>query len=251
MATIRQRRQANGAIRYTAIVRLRKGRVLLHQEYKTFKHLAAAQSWARRREVELESPATLLRKQHAAVTLGELIRWYIDSVQAISKWQRSKQTHLQYLERHEIAKRPCAQPASGRHGPGHGAQRFSQRAKAPPAIPPSASQTRSRSDRHSCALPYQQESHQDVADGAHHSRNESVLKDLRVTRCDGQQGARSARRSPASLFPCLERSSRNAKNVRKLLLRESGAHSRLKHLRHLDMMYACRLPCLHLPHSGQ
>lgn len=104
MATIRQRRQANGAIRYTAIVRLRKGRVLLHQEYKTFKHLAAAQSWARRREVELESPATLLRRQHAAVTLGELIRWYIDSFQSISKWQRSKQTHLQYLERHEIAK---------------------------------------------------------------------------------------------------------------------------------------------------
>lgn len=26
------------------------------------------------------------------------------SFQSISKWQRSKQTHLQYLERHEIAK---------------------------------------------------------------------------------------------------------------------------------------------------
>jgi hypothetical protein len=30
MATIRQRRQANGSARYTAIVRLRKGQVLLH-----------------------------------------------------------------------------------------------------------------------------------------------------------------------------------------------------------------------------
>jgi hypothetical protein len=79
MATIRQRRQANGSIRYTAIVRLRKGKLLIHQEYKTFKPLAAAQSWARRREVELENPAHLARKQYEPVTLGELVRCYIDS----------------------------------------------------------------------------------------------------------------------------------------------------------------------------
>jgi hypothetical protein len=56
MATIRQRRQANGSIRYTAIVRLRKGTVLLHQEYRTFKHLATAQSWARRRALNSDQP---------------------------------------------------------------------------------------------------------------------------------------------------------------------------------------------------
>lgn len=36
MATIRSRRQADGTIRYTAIVRIRKGTLVLHQEHKTF-----------------------------------------------------------------------------------------------------------------------------------------------------------------------------------------------------------------------
>jgi len=36
------------------------------------------------------------------VTLGELIRWYIDTFASVSKWQRTKQTHLEFLERHAI-----------------------------------------------------------------------------------------------------------------------------------------------------
>ena len=38
MATIKARRQAHGTIRYTAIVRLRRGRTILHREAKTFTH---------------------------------------------------------------------------------------------------------------------------------------------------------------------------------------------------------------------
>ena len=56
------------------------------------------------REVELEKPATLRREQQSPVTLAELIRWYIDTFETISKWQRSKQSHLEFLERHEIGK---------------------------------------------------------------------------------------------------------------------------------------------------
>jgi hypothetical protein len=37
-------------------------------------------------------------------TLTELIRWYIDTFETISRWQRSKQTHLEFLERHAIGK---------------------------------------------------------------------------------------------------------------------------------------------------
>lgn len=36
MATIRARKQADGSARYTAIVRIRKGSAVIHQEYKTF-----------------------------------------------------------------------------------------------------------------------------------------------------------------------------------------------------------------------
>jgi hypothetical protein len=34
----------------------------------------------------------------------ELIRWYIDTFETISKWQRTKQTRLEFLERHAIGK---------------------------------------------------------------------------------------------------------------------------------------------------
>jgi integrase len=104
MATIKARRQANGSIRYTAIVRKRVGKTIVHREARTFIHRSAALSWARHREVDLENPAALTRKQHGTVTLAELIRWYIDTFETISKWQRSKQTHLEFLERHSIGK---------------------------------------------------------------------------------------------------------------------------------------------------
>jgi hypothetical protein len=35
---------------------------------------------------------------------AELIRWYIDTFETISKWQRSKQAHLELLERHALGK---------------------------------------------------------------------------------------------------------------------------------------------------
>jgi hypothetical protein len=84
MATIRARRQADGSTRYTAIVRIRKRKTVIHQEYKTVAHRAAAVTWAKHREVVLEDPSALIRVQHGASTLGELIRWYIDRFETIS-----------------------------------------------------------------------------------------------------------------------------------------------------------------------
>ena len=102
MATIKARRQANGAIRYTAIVRKRLDEVIVHREAKTFMHRSAALSWARHREVELENQAIPGRKQHGPISLAALIRWYIETFETISQWQRSKQSHLEFLERHAI-----------------------------------------------------------------------------------------------------------------------------------------------------
>jgi integrase len=104
MPTIKARKQANGSTRYTAIVRIRRGTTVLHQESRTFTHRTAALSWAKHREVALESPAELTRQRHGTPTLAELIRWYIDTFETISRWQRSKQTHLEFLERHSLGK---------------------------------------------------------------------------------------------------------------------------------------------------
>lgn len=104
MATIKARRQANGSTRYTAIVRKRVGKTIVHREAKTFTHRSAAVSWAKHREVTLENPSALTRVHQGTPTLAELIRWYIDTFQTISKWQRSKQTHLEFLERHALGR---------------------------------------------------------------------------------------------------------------------------------------------------
>jgi integrase len=104
MATSKVRRRANGSIRYTAIVRVRKGTTVVHRESRTFTPRSAAQSWARHREVALEDPVELTRHKQSTPTLAELIRWYIDTFEKISRWQRSKQTHLETLERHALGK---------------------------------------------------------------------------------------------------------------------------------------------------
>ncbi len=104
MATIKARKQANGSTRYTAIVRIRCGTTVTHRESRTFTHRTAALSWAKHREVALENPAELVRLRVSTPTLAELIRWYIDTFETISRWQRSKQTHLEFLERHPLGK---------------------------------------------------------------------------------------------------------------------------------------------------
>ena len=84
MATIRARKQADGTTRYTAMVRIRKGSTVIHQENRAFTHRSAALTWARHREVALEDPSALIRVQQGAPTLAELIRWYIDNFESIS-----------------------------------------------------------------------------------------------------------------------------------------------------------------------
>jgi hypothetical protein len=62
MSYIKVRRQSDGSTRYTAIIRLRNGKTIVHQEAKTFAHRSAAVSWAKHREVALEDPSALIQR---------------------------------------------------------------------------------------------------------------------------------------------------------------------------------------------
>jgi hypothetical protein len=104
MATIRARKQADGTMRYSAIVRIRKGKQLIHRETKTFSQRSAAEKWAKTREVALEDPTALTKAQQGERSLSSLIRWYIDSFSSISRWQRTKQAQLEFLEKHSTGK---------------------------------------------------------------------------------------------------------------------------------------------------
>lgn len=101
MATRRARKQADGTMRYSAIVRLRKGKQLIHRETKTFSQRSAAEKWAKSR---LEDPVALTKAQQGERSLSSLIRWYIDNFSSVSKWQRTKQAQLEFLEKHPTAK---------------------------------------------------------------------------------------------------------------------------------------------------
>ncbi len=104
MATIRVRKRADGSLGYTAQIRIHNGKAVVHQEAKTFSRRVAAEKWAKAREVELEDPGVLMRAQEGEVSLAALIRWYIDEFQQVSKWQRSKQAQLKFLEKHPTGK---------------------------------------------------------------------------------------------------------------------------------------------------
>ena len=101
MPTIKVRKQADGSTRYTAIVRLRSGKTIVHQEAEDIHaSLRGRELGQAPRGGARESRRHSRCVQQGAPTLAELIRWYIDTFETISKWQRSKQTHLEFLERH-------------------------------------------------------------------------------------------------------------------------------------------------------
>jgi integrase len=103
VATIVERKRVNGSVGYTVVIRIKKAGKIVHQESKTFSIRVEAQRWARRREVELENPAALIRAQQGALSVGALIRWYIDEFEQPSQWQRSKGQQLRSLEKQTLA----------------------------------------------------------------------------------------------------------------------------------------------------
>jgi hypothetical protein len=68
MPYIKLRKQADGTLRYTAIVRIRRNGKMLHQEAKTFTQRSAAERWGKHREVALENPTALSRAQQRCLT---------------------------------------------------------------------------------------------------------------------------------------------------------------------------------------
>ena len=104
MATIRTRAGARGT-RYQVIIRRSLNRTQRYREVQTFDTRADAEQWAKDREDALNDPAAPDRAPPASgPTLAVLIRWYINSFSTVTPWGRTKQTSLEYLERHPIGK---------------------------------------------------------------------------------------------------------------------------------------------------
>ena len=100
MATITRRKNAAGAWRYTAQIRIRRDGVLVHSEAQTFAREAEAKAWKRMREGQLAQPGAL---DKGAETVGDLVRRYVTEFEPVMRWRRSKTADLKRLLTHDIA----------------------------------------------------------------------------------------------------------------------------------------------------
>lgn len=101
MATIVARKRADGP-RVTARIRLKRNGELVHKESRTFSTKAPRRNGLGAREVQLADPEAQRVAKAGGVNLATLIRWYIDTFESISPWQRSQQNTLEFLEGHPI-----------------------------------------------------------------------------------------------------------------------------------------------------
>lgn len=107
MATITARKRANGTTAYRALVRIKRCGNVVFKETRTFDRKVAAQSWAKRLELELEKPGAIDARQLSQVKLGELITRYIDEVGQINPLGRTKRFTLEKLANSSLADLPA------------------------------------------------------------------------------------------------------------------------------------------------
>lgn len=113
MATFYQRQRKDGSVAHMAIIRIKRHGQLIHRECQTFSRLALAREWARRREVELETPLVLQKAQAHGMTVKRLTEKYIADFETISKWQRSKQAGLKQLANGPLGSKDAVTLTSG------------------------------------------------------------------------------------------------------------------------------------------
>jgi len=106
MATITTRSKADGSLSYRVMIRIKQKGKVIFQESKTFSKEAAAKRWSKKREVELEDDSTLNKAIHNKshkITVGQLVKKYVDVVKPIKQWGKSKSQTLSALQRYDIA----------------------------------------------------------------------------------------------------------------------------------------------------
>jgi len=97
MATIVPRKRSDGTTAYRAQIIIKKNKKIIHRESKTFDRKVDAKSWAKKREVFLDSDVDGLdakRKINQSVTVSKLIEDYQDKISKIKSWGRSKEAVL-------------------------------------------------------------------------------------------------------------------------------------------------------------
>jgi integrase len=108
MGTILARKRKDGSTGYTALIRIKKGGVVLHTESETFEREQAAKAWLKKRETQLAVPGALDQPDNP--TLSEVIGVYIkDKLKAHGK---TKDQVLRFIQRSELGQLKCTEVTS-------------------------------------------------------------------------------------------------------------------------------------------
>jgi len=71
------RKLADGTVRYTAQIRIKRDGAQVYQETQSFVRKQAAQAWIRRREAELYEPDAIEKANRVGIPLAEIIDRYL------------------------------------------------------------------------------------------------------------------------------------------------------------------------------
>ena len=97
MATIDQRKRADGTTAYTAQIRLKDQGVIVHSEAQTFTQKALTQDWLKRREAELQVARATGVLHHGKLTVGHLLTSYVKQAKGVTEWGRTKTSDIKRL----------------------------------------------------------------------------------------------------------------------------------------------------------
>lgn len=93
-----ERPRKDGTIVYKAQIRIQKNKKS-YSLSKTSTDRRMLEMWAERKERELKTaePAQLENGKHKGTTIGVVLQWYLDDFDGLSKFGRSKLSHINYL----------------------------------------------------------------------------------------------------------------------------------------------------------
>jgi integrase len=94
MATIRLRKRADGSVRYTAQIRIKRDGVQVYQETQSFVRKQAARAWIRKRESELDQPGAIERLSRTGVSVKDMIDRYLVEVERARPLGKTKRGTL-------------------------------------------------------------------------------------------------------------------------------------------------------------
>lgn len=114
MGTISARKKANGAVSYTAQIRIKRAGKVIFTQAETFNKKQNAALWLRNREAELDKPGALdkaiaSKGSQGGATLDDAIDQYIREMKSIG---RTKAQVLDAIRKDEIAELRCADVTS-------------------------------------------------------------------------------------------------------------------------------------------